>query len=89
VTNNRRLPEQQVKVEEDTDTKSLLTQNQFAHPRKNYMQEQVGNLIRYINDNKMTVTEASAKVNMTLKSGKYYYTKYLENSNHTVPTPHF
>jgi hypothetical protein len=148
--NNRRLPTQQVKVEEDTDIKSLLQsgsksskipkgqrisqeqinqlvhyivndnmsvfrasrkvnmcrqsassyyslykndpkkkvpvpQNRYTHPRKCYTQEQIGNLIRYINDDKMTLTEASVKVNMACRSAYHYYNKYLEDPNHAIP----
>jgi transposase len=54
-----------------------------------YTQEQVGNLIRYINDDKMTVTEASAKVNMTYISAYQYYNKYLKDLNHAIPVPQF
>jgi transposase-like protein len=149
VTNNRHLSAQQVKIEEDTNTKALLKSessssnsasrpivsqeqiNQLVHyivndnmnitkaarkanmsrgsgfiyhklykddpekkiplPRNQtstmYTQEQVGNLIRYINDDKMTLTEASAKANMLYSSGNYYYAKYLEDPKHSIPTP--
>jgi hypothetical protein len=149
VTNNRHLSAQQVKIEEDTDTKALLKSassssnsvpkpkisqeqiNQLVHyvvndnmsitkasrkvnishpigfiyyntykndpekkipvPRNQastmYTQEQVGNLIRYINDDKMALTKASAKANMLYSSGRYYYNKYLKDPNHSIPTP--
>jgi hypothetical protein len=149
VTNNRHLSAQQVKMEEDTDTKSLLksessSSNSISRPRisqeqinqlihyivndnmiireasrkvnmsegsghnyyklykndpekkipvprdqtpKMYTQEQIGNLIRYINDDKMTLTEASVKAHMSYVSGKYYYAKYLEDPNHSIPIP--
>jgi transposase len=35
----------------------------------------------------MTVKEASAKVNVSSQSGKYYYAKYLEDPNHNIPIP--
>jgi transposase len=141
------LPAQQVKVEEDTDTKSLLQStpssskggsrprisqeqiNQLIHyivndnmnitkasrkiklskstgfyyynlyktdPEKKipapqiqtpkiYTQEQIGNLIRYIDTDKITVKEASAKTNMPYRSASYYYNKYLEDPNHAIP----
>jgi transposase len=50
-------------------------------------QEQIGNLIRYIDTDKITVKEASAKVNMVHKSSIYYYAKYLEDPNHNIPIP--
>jgi transposase len=149
ITNNRRLPAQQVKLEDDTDTKSLLkptsnhsksgkTQtisqeqiNQLVHyitndnmsvnkaarkvnmcrpsassyyslykndpekriplPRNQtptiYTQEQIGNLIRYINSDKMTVKEASAKTHMSYQSGHRYYNKYLKDPKHNIPIP--
>jgi transposase-like protein len=149
VTNNRHLSAQQVKIEEDTNTKALLKSeskpsnsasrpiisqeqiNQLIHyivndnmgitkaarkanmsegsgsyyykfykndpekkiplPRnqtsKAYTQEQIGSIIRYINDDKMTLTEASVKANMLYSSGKYYYNKYLNDPNHSIPIP--
>jgi transposase len=151
IINNRRLPAQQVKLEEDTDTKALLQSgssssnsaskprisqeqiNQLVHyivndnmsasaaarkanmssksgsyyynaykddpekkiplPRNQtstmYTQEQIGNLIRYINDDKMTVTEASAKADMTYNSARQYYNKYLKDPNHNISIPQF
>jgi hypothetical protein len=52
-----------------------------------YTQEQIGNLIRYIDTDKMDVKKASAKANIPYDSGKYYYAKYLEDPNHTIPIP--
>jgi hypothetical protein len=54
---------------------------------KNYTQEQIENLIRYVNDDKMTVTEASAKVNLAYNSGRHYYSKYLKDPNRNIPVP--
>jgi hypothetical protein len=147
VTNNRRLPAQQVKVKEETDTKLLLQasskyskhgprqkisqaqinqlidyiansnmdvpkasrkadisptsgtyyynvykndpEKKIPLPRnlapRIFTQEQIGNLIRYIDTDKMTVKEASAKTNMPYRSGSYYYNKYLEDPNHAIP----
>jgi transposase len=53
------------------------------------MQEQIENLIKYITQDKMTVKEASAKVNLTYNSCRYYYAKYLKDPNHTIPVPSF
>jgi transposase len=150
VTNNGSLRAQQVKVEEDTDTKSLLKssskysksgkrqdisqeqisqlidyivndnmsvhkasrkvnishptglryynvyknnpekkipvpQNRYMHPRKYYTQEQIANLIKHVDDDKMTVKEASAKADINFDSGRYYHNKYLEDPNHNIP----
>jgi transposase len=52
-----------------------------------HTQEQIGNLIRYINDDKMTPTEASVKANMTYRSAYYYYCRYLKDPNHIIPIP--
>jgi transposase len=151
IINNRGLPAQQVKVEEDTDAKSLLQLlsrssnsasrtrvsqeqiNQLIHyivndntsireasrkanishptgfiyynlykndPEKKipvprdqapriFTQEQIGNLIKHIDTDKMTLAEASAKANMFYSSGRYYYNKYLKDPNHNIPIPHF
>jgi molybdenum-dependent DNA-binding transcriptional regulator ModE len=148
---NKTLPAQQVKLEQDTDTKSLLKSesrslnnaprprisqeqiNQLIHyiandnmnitkaarkakisytagyyyqklykddPEKRiplprdqistvYTQEQIGNLIRYINSDKMTLTEASVKANMAYHSAYHYYNKYLKDPNHAIPVPQF
>jgi transposase len=145
---NESLCAQQVKLEEDTDTKSLLkpessSSNSASRPRvsqeqinqlieyivndnmsvtaaarkvnisyntgfiyystykndpekriplprnqtpKVYTQEQIVNLIRYINDDKMTLTKASAKANIAYDSGKYYYNKHLNDPNHNILT---
>jgi transposase len=63
--------------------------NQHLHPQKYYMQEQIENLIKYITQDKMTVKEASAKVNLTYNSCRYYYAKYLEDPNRNIPMPQF
>jgi transposase len=57
------------------------------HNSKIYTQEQIGNLIRYFNDDKMAVTEASAKAGMPYDSGYHYYKRYLKDPNHTIPIP--
>jgi transposase len=151
IINNRPLPAQQVKVEEDTDTKSLLKSssksskgvskpkisqeqiNQLVRyivndnmsvnkasrkvnisqcsghiyynlykndPEKKiplpqyqtstmYTQEQIGNLIKYIDTDRMTVKEASVKANIRYKSGVHYYNRYLKDPNHSIPIPQF
>jgi transposase len=154
IINNRRLPVQQVKMEEDTDIKPLLQSgskssklpkgqrisqeqiNQLVHylvndnmsmrkasrkvnisessgfsyyklykndpekkipsPRKQSLcprtyctQEQIENLIKYIDDDKMTLKEALAKTNVSYQSGHYYYSRYLKDPNHNIPVPRF
>jgi hypothetical protein len=154
IMSNRRLPAQQVKVEDDTDTKALLQsssqypkvvknkrisqeqinqfidyiandkmsvteaarkvnisktsgfiyyklykndpekkipvlRNQHTHPRKYYTQEQIRNLIKHVDNDKMTIKDASAKANLAYKSGNYYYNRYLKDPNHNIPLPQF
>jgi molybdenum-dependent DNA-binding transcriptional regulator ModE len=52
---------------------------------RTYTQEQIGNLIRYINSDKMTLKEASAKAKMDYDSARRYYKRYLEDPNHNIP----
>jgi transposase len=69
----------------DPEKKIPVPRNQHTHPRIHYTQEQIGNLIKYIDDDKMTIKEASAKANMAYRSGDYHYNRYLEDSNHAIP----
>jgi hypothetical protein len=73
----------------DPEKKIPLPRNQFIHPRKNYTQEQIGNLIKYITQDKMTIKETSEKANMDYNSCRYYYAKYLEDPNRNIPMPQF
>jgi hypothetical protein len=68
----------------DPEKKISLPRNRYMRITRVYTQEQIGNLIRYIND-KMTVREASAKANMPYSSAHKYYTRYLKDPNHTIP----
>jgi hypothetical protein len=75
----RTLPAQQVKVEEDTDTKSLLksTPNSSKLPKRQYTsQEQINQLIHYIVNDNMSVYKASRKVNISHPTGLCYYNVY-------------
>jgi hypothetical protein len=71
----------------DPEKKIPVPRNRSIHRRTYYTQEQVENLIRYINSDNMTVAQAAAKANMTKTSGNYYYTKYLKDPNHNIPIP--
>jgi hypothetical protein len=71
----------------DPEKKIPVPRNRFLHPRKRYTQEHIGNLIRYITQDKMTVKEATAKANISSTSGKYYYAKYLKDPDHNIPVP--
>jgi integrase len=69
----------------DPERKIPVPRNQrIKHPTV-YTQEQVGNLIRYITQDTMTVKEASAKVNLAHTSSKHYYNRYLKDPNHNIP----
>jgi transposase len=93
-TNNRHLPIRQVKLEEveEVEEDNVYINNpemEIPVPRKQtpriYKQEQIGNLIRYINSDKMTAREASAKANISYQSACRYYKSYLKDPNHAIP----
>jgi transposase len=71
----------------DPEKKIPLPRNRYMHPPKYYTQEQTGNLIKYITQDKMTIKEASAKADMSYQSGNHYYKKYLKDPNHNIPVP--
>jgi transposase len=52
-----------------------------------HTQEQIGNLIRYIDTDKMTVKDASEKADMPYHSASHYYNRYLKDPNHNIPVP--
>jgi hypothetical protein len=52
-------------------------------------QEQINKLIGYIIDDKMTLTEAATKSNMSYGSGLKYYRKFLKDHNHDIPVPDY
>jgi transposase len=90
VTNNRPLPVQQVKVEEDTDTKSLLQSlsNSSKLPKgQDISQEQINQLIHYIVNNTMSVYGASRKVNISYNTGCIYYNTYKNDPEKKIPLP--
>jgi molybdenum-dependent DNA-binding transcriptional regulator ModE len=71
----------------DPEKRIPVPRNQRTHPRKYYTQEQIGNLIKHINDGKMTIKEASVKADMPYSSACQYYNRYLEDPNHNIPVP--
>jgi hypothetical protein len=73
----------------DPETKIPLPRNRHVCIARVYTQEQIGNLIRYINSNKMTLTKASVKADMSYTTAYRYYSKYVKDPNHNIPTPHF
>jgi hypothetical protein len=90
VTNNRSLPAQQVKAEEDTDTKPLLkssSENSKHGLKPIISQEQINQLIRYIVNDKMSITKASRKVKISQYSGFNYYKIYKNDPEKKIPVP--
>jgi transposase len=71
----------------DPEKKIPVPRDQRINHPTIYTQEQVGNLIRYIDTDKMTVAEASVKVNFNYDSASYYYNRYLKDPNHNIPIP--
>ncbi|KAI8885294.1 hypothetical protein K501DRAFT_270871 [Backusella circina FSU 941] len=49
--------------------------------------DQVKALIGYIEDDKMTISAASAKANMSTNAGRSYHWQYLNSPNHEIPIP--
>jgi hypothetical protein len=75
IINNIRLPIQQVKVEEDTDTKPLLklrSKPPKSASRQKISQAQINQLIDYIANRNMDVPEASRKADISPASGFYF-----------------
>jgi transposase len=90
ILNNRPLPAQQVKVEEDTATKSLLKlpfKFSKGGPKPKISQEQINQLIDYIVNENMSIKEASRKVNMSRAEGFHYYTQYKNDPDKKIPLP--
>jgi 3-methyladenine DNA glycosylase/8-oxoguanine DNA glycosylase len=75
IINNIRLPAQQVKVELDSDYKSLL-QSLSKYPKlpkgQQISQEQINQLIHYILSDNMSIYKAARKVNIGHHSGADY-----------------
>jgi hypothetical protein len=69
----------------DPEKKISLPQNQAPRIPT---QEQIENLIRYINQDKMSVAQAAIKANMHYSSGNYCYNRYLKDHNHAVQQLH-
>jgi response regulator of citrate/malate metabolism len=89
ITNNRRLPAQEAKVEEDTDIKSLLhssSQYSKSGKRQTISQEQINQLVHYIANDNMSVTAAARKVNISKTSGRHYYNVYKNDPYKNIPS---
>jgi hypothetical protein len=89
VINNKRLPIQQVKVEEDTDTKSIL-QSASNHPTlekgQQVSQEQINQLIHYIVNDKIGIPKAARKARLSYSTGFRYYNLYRDDPERKIPT---
>jgi hypothetical protein len=73
---NKSLCDQQVRLEEDTDTKSLLkpgSKSSKRGPNPKISQEQINQLIHYIVNDNMSISKASQKVNICKSTGFRYY----------------
>jgi transposase len=64
----------------------LKDHNIFLRPPK-CAQDQIDQFIRYIVDDKMPITAASKKANMSLRTGNKYYRQYLKDHNLDMPIP--
>jgi hypothetical protein len=90
IINNRTLPAQQIKVEEDTDTKSLLqssSESSKVPKGQRISQEQINQLFHYIVNDNMSVYKPSRKVNICSKSGFNYYKTYKNDPEKKIPVP--
>jgi hypothetical protein len=86
----RNLSSQQIKVEEDTDTKSPLkpTSNHSKSGKKQTIsQEQINQLVHYIANDNMSATAAARKVNISKASGFIYYNLYKNDPEKKIPVP--
>lgn len=49
--------------------------------------DEIKALIGYIQDNKLSIHQASLKANMAYRTSKKYYLKYLKSANQEIPKP--
>jgi transposase len=87
--NSHTLDDLQIKLEE-TDNKHLL--QAVAKKRQGNHRitaEQVEQLIKYIEHDNLSITDASKKVNISRKSGQKYYRMYENDPEKRIPVPVF
>jgi transposase len=87
--NHRVFSAQHTKVEEDTDTKSLLQSGSKSlnlGPKPKISQEQINQLISCIVVDNMSIAKASRKVNISTTSGRHYYNVYKNDPYKNIPS---
>jgi transposase len=71
----------------DPEKKIPLPRNQLGRRTNGFSQEQIAALIKYIDDDGMSMQAASIKANLNYVTAVTYYNKYLEDPNHDIPIP--
>jgi hypothetical protein len=87
---SRTLSTQQVKVEQDTDNKSLLkltSHSSKLQRRQRVSQEQINQLVDYAVNHNMSIVKASRKVNIGRSTGHRYYNIYKNDPDKKIPSP--
>jgi hypothetical protein len=74
--------------QEDPEHRIFSLQSHSVIHKKVHSREQVETLIRCLVDQKMTISAASAKANMSGTSARSYYGKYLSDPDHKIPMPY-
>jgi transposase len=89
IINNIRLPIQQVKVEENTNTKSILqsaSNHSTLEKGQQASQEQINQLIHYIVNEKIGIPKAARKAKLSYSTGFRYYNLYRDDPERKIPT---
>lgn len=84
------LPDQRIKVEENTDIKLQLTSSPTPSTLKkipDISQEQISQLIRHIVNDKIGLYEALKKVQLNYTTASYYYNLYNNHPEKKIPLP--
>jgi hypothetical protein len=84
------LPDQRIKVEENTDIKLQLTSSPTPSTLEkipDISQEQISHLIRHIVNDKIGLYEASKKVQLNYTTASYYYNLYNNHPEKKIPLP--
>jgi hypothetical protein len=87
---SRQRTAQRVKVEENTDTKSLLQSSSKLSELtqgQQISQEQINRLIHAIVDDNMSIAKASRKAKISSGTASYYYNTYKNDSEKKIPSP--
>jgi transposase len=86
ITNIHR-PHHQVKIEDETDVKSLLKTPPKSPKPKSITQNQIKRFIGYIENDKMTLAKAARKAKISDPTGQYYYSVYQNDAKKNIPVP--